>query len=86
MRYTVHQHPLSNPSTGEMTAEEKLELIAILNPSDVREKIGARVKALLDAMTGIVYKDDSQINELHVFKEIDKENPRTEVTALLAEG
>lgn len=47
-----------------------------------RADIDNMLKALLDCMTGIIYNDDSQITELHVFKEIDKENPRTEIQVL----
>ena len=32
-----------------------------------------------DALSGIVYEDDSQITELHLFKGYDKESPRIEV-------
>lgn len=47
-----------------------------------RMDIDNALKALLDCMTGIIYKDDSQIEELHVFKMIDKENPRIEIQVL----
>lgn len=47
-----------------------------------KRDIDAYLKILLDAMTGIVYEDDSQVEELHVFKMIDKENPRTEIQVL----
>lgn len=32
-----------------------------------------------DSLEGIVYKDDSQIQEAHVIKAIDKNNPRIEI-------
>lgn len=34
----------------------------------------------LDALTGIVWLDDSQIVEAHVFKGYDKANPRIEIS------
>ena len=34
------------------------------------------LKVMLDALNGIVYLDDSQIVEIHAFREDDKENPR----------
>lgn len=49
---------------------------------DNRNDIDNALKALLDCMTGLVYEDDSQIEELHVFKMIDKKNPRTEIQVL----
>lgn len=36
-------------------------------------------KAIADACNGVVYEDDSQINEMHVFRFAD-ENPRVRVT------
>ena len=36
-------------------------------------------KLILDAMSGIVYIDDSQIQALHIYKDYDKENPRIEI-------
>jgi Holliday junction resolvase RusA-like endonuclease len=47
-----------------------------------KNDIDNRLKALLDCMTGYLYGDDSQIKELHVYKEYDKENPRTEIKIL----
>lgn len=47
-----------------------------------KRDIDAYLKILLDAMSGTVYEDDSQIDELHVFKMVDKENPRTEIQVL----
>jgi crossover junction endodeoxyribonuclease RusA len=39
-------------------------------------------KIILDAMTGIVYADDNQIQALHIYKDYDKENPRVEVLVI----
>jgi len=36
-------------------------------------------KALNDSLTGIVIKDDSQIDELHIYRFYSKENPRVEL-------
>ena len=47
-----------------------------------KRDIDSHLKALLDSMSGIVYKDDSQVNELHVYKQVDKENPRVEISIL----
>jgi len=51
-------------------------------PDNRKRDMDTHLKALQDSMTGIVYEDDSQINEMHVFKCIDKENPRVEVSIL----
>lgn len=47
-----------------------------------RRDIDAYLKILLDAMTGIVYEDDSQIDEMHVFKQVDIKSPRTVIQIL----
>ena len=39
-------------------------------------------KLSLDALTGIVYEDDSQIVELHLARSYDKARPRIEIDAL----
>ena len=39
----------------------------------------AYLKVLLDAMEDVIIKDDNQIQELHVYKHVDKENPRIEL-------
>jgi crossover junction endodeoxyribonuclease RusA len=51
-------------------------------PNKRRRDIDNCLKALLDCMTGILYLDDSQIDELHVYKQIDTKNPRTVVQVL----
>jgi crossover junction endodeoxyribonuclease RusA len=57
-----------------------IEMAIHLYFGDKRKRdIDCYLKILLDALTGIVYEDDSQINILHVFKHLDKDNPRTEI-------
>jgi crossover junction endodeoxyribonuclease RusA len=38
------------------------------------------MKAVSDAMNGVVYPDDSLIAEMHMYKSLDRERPRVEVT------
>jgi Holliday junction resolvase RusA-like endonuclease len=40
-------------------------------------------KAILDAGNGVVWKDDDQVAELHVYKCLDAEKPRVEVSVEL---
>lgn len=47
-----------------------------------KRDIDSHLKALLDSMSGVVYLDDSQVNELHVYKQVDTKNPRVEVSIL----
>ena len=37
------------------------------------------IKSLLDALTGIVWNDDGQIQDLHTKKAVDRTNPRVEM-------
>jgi len=46
---------------------------------DKRKHDVDNIKILLDALTGIVYEDDGQIDDLHITKSYDKENPRVEL-------
>lgn len=45
-----------------------------------------RIKVLEDAFNGIVWKDDSQVVEIHARREDDKANPRVEVRVDALEG
>lgn len=40
------------------------------------------LKALFDCLEGIIWKNDRLVTEMHVFKELDKENPRIELQVL----
>lgn len=53
--------------------------IRLMFRSHVRHDIDNYGKILLDALTGIVWEDDSQIQSMSVSKWMDKENPRIEV-------
>jgi crossover junction endodeoxyribonuclease RusA len=39
-----------------------------------RSDLDNLLKALLDCLTGVIYKDDSQIVEIHCYKKISKES------------
>lgn len=47
-----------------------------------RIDIDNAIKAFLDCLTGIIWIDDTQIVELHIFKKIDAKNPRIELELL----
>lgn len=44
------------------------------------------VKVLLDGMQGVLFIDDSQVVELHLFRHDDKQDPRVEVEVEIAES
>ncbi len=45
-----------------------------------RKDIQNLTKSTLDAFNDAIYKDDSQVHDLHIKKMIDRENPRIRVT------
>jgi crossover junction endodeoxyribonuclease RusA len=62
------------PATGPVTLELKFYL-----PDRIRRDIDNLAKTVLDALNKVAFKDDSQIDVLHLYKAYDKEDPRTEV-------
>lgn len=40
------------------------------------------LKGFFDSMTGLLWKDDKQIVELHAYKLIDKQRPRIEISVV----
>lgn len=48
--------------------------------SDHRKHDIDNLKALLDALNGVLWEDDGQIIDLHTRKHFDKEHPRVELT------
>lgn len=61
------------PLTGPLAVE-----IQLVWPDKRKHDID-NIKALLDALTGIVWEDDGQIVDLHTLKDIDPSDPHTEV-------
>lgn len=59
--------------TGLLTVE-----VSLFWPDKRRHDVD-NIKALLDSLSGIIYKDDSQIQHLVVKKAVDKERPRVEI-------
>lgn len=47
-----------------------------------KKDLDNHLKLLLDSLIGIVYEDDSQIVQLTLTKQVDKNDPRIEVTVL----
>ena len=45
-----------------------------------RRDLDNQNKLVLDALSGIVYDDDSQVSELHLFRSYDAAFPRIEIT------
>jgi len=60
--------------------EYKIGIRARIYFKDARRRdIDGPLKSLLDSMNGIIYKDDSQVREINIIKDIDRDFPRIEV-------
>lgn len=71
--WIVMEHGI-NPMTGPVCLS-----LQFYRPMQ-RGDLDNRIKAVLDALNGVLYKDDKQVVELHAFLADDKHNPRVEVT------
>lgn len=68
------------PLTGPVALD-----IALYWPDGRRHDLD-NIKGLLDAFTGILYGDDSQIEELRIRKAVDRINPRVEIEITTQHG
>lgn len=59
--------------------EKDLSLSLVIYRPQNRGDIDGRLKTLFDALSGLLYKDDKQIVEMHVFNKTDPKNPRVEL-------
>jgi Holliday junction resolvase RusA-like endonuclease len=60
-----------------MTMDIKLNIRFYVK--NTRIDIDNYLKGLLDCLTGLIWTDDRFITEIHVYKIIDKNNPRVEI-------
>lgn len=64
---------IDEPLTGRLSVT-----IRLYRPA-ARGDIDNYLKALLDALNGILWQDDRQIVELHVYKLLDREDPHAQL-------
>ena len=69
------------PLTGPLAVT-----VALYWPDRRKHDIDNGLKTLLDSLTGIVWEDDGQVEDLHVTKAHDKKNARAVVTILALAG
>lgn len=62
------------PFSADLIVEMK-----VFWPDRRRRDIDNGTKAFLDALTGVLWLDDSQIIKLTLYKMLDKQNPRVEL-------
>lgn len=63
---------------GPVIESDVYVLLEIFTP-DRRRRDVDNTKGILDAMTKVLWVDDSQIVDLHIRKYVCKENPRVEI-------
>jgi Holliday junction resolvase RusA-like endonuclease len=51
-------------------------------PTRNRSDLDNVIKGIWDSLTGILWKDDRQVRELHAYKRCDPENPRAELLVM----
>ena len=54
--------------------------IALYFPDRRRRDLDNAAKAVMDALNGVGYRDDSQVQTLHFTRAFDAANPRVEIT------
>jgi len=71
--HAICQNAGITPLQGRITVTVK-----VYRPAN-RGDLDNSLKAILDALNQRAYRDDSQIDELHAYKFLDRKNPRVEV-------
>jgi Holliday junction resolvase RusA-like endonuclease len=66
---------------GQRPYARPVEVFLIFAFRTSRSDIDGPVKSTLDALNGIVYLDDAQIQRLEVRRSVDKNHPRVEICA-----
>lgn len=74
----VAAREVSARDAWDMEARVWMRIVAYM-PGRHRVDLDNVAKAITDACNGVLYDDDSQIDELYVRREIDREHPRVEV-------
>lgn len=75
----VHTHASTAMEWNDPTANDVTMTVRMWFKDKRRRDIDNAAKSILDGMNDVVYVDDSQVVELHLYKAHDKDNPRAEV-------
>lgn len=79
---TAYQWEAKSQWTGKPLTGELQLLVHFFFKTARRADLDNFNKLWADALTGIVYEDDSQISSLTLVRGYDKANPRIEITIL----
>lgn len=81
LKKTYSWEALSQRIGEKLTGDLEVKIKLYFKDKRVRD-IDNYNKILLDALTGIIWQDDKQIQKMTIEKFIDKENPRIEIISL----
>lgn len=76
---TSYQNQARKQYRGKIVDKDLYVVVKLFFKTKRKFDIDNANKILLDSLTGIVWKDDSQIQEMLIIKGYDKENPRIEL-------
>lgn len=75
----AYKRSIANTYFGRDLFEDLLSIQITVYRPQKRGDLDNTLKVLLDAMNGVIWKDDSQIVEIHLIRHEDKHHPRAEV-------
>jgi len=70
---------LKSLKVTKFDAQTKIAVTVYIYRPRASGDLDNRLKALLDALNGLVWEDDRQVVEIHAYRAEDKANPRAEV-------
>lgn len=62
------------PLAGPLAVE-----LAFYRGNEIGCDVDNLAKAVLDALNGVCYGDDAQVDEMHLYRAVDRDRPRVEV-------
>lgn len=77
-RYVATTVAMQSPAGWPADARYAVELI-VYEPDARRRDLDNQAKTVLDALNGVLWADDSQIDVLAVVRRLDRERPRVEM-------
>lgn len=74
-----YQKDIAKIGMGCKPFKERVGMEIVFYRPRLSGDIDGRLKTLFDSLSGILYVDDGQIDEIHVYNKKDKDNPRVEL-------
>lgn len=74
-----YQKDIAKIGTGCKPFKKAVAMEIVFFRQRLAGDIDGRLKTLFDSLSGILYDDDRQIDEIHVYNRKDKDDPRVEL-------